>query len=144
MKYKRHVIGALAGAVVLVFATACGSSGGSAVIRKYAPALGTPSSPLNSEVTQAYASGVMFEAAVKAGGSAQVTPESVKKGLYSFRDETFGGLTVPLTFTPGQPAVSNCFFTYQIENGAFTEPNGLRPICAPDSVVASMAGKFAG
>jgi hypothetical protein len=38
----------------------------------------------------------MFEAAVKASGSAQVTAASVKKGLYTFHDETFGGLTVPL------------------------------------------------
>jgi branched-chain amino acid transport system substrate-binding protein len=115
-----------------------------AVIKKYAPTLGTSSSPLNSEVTQAYASGVMFEAAVKASGSGQVTPESVKKGLYTFHNETLGGLTVPLTFTPGKPAASNCFFTYQIENGAFTEPDGLHPICAPDSVVAPLTGKFAG
>jgi branched-chain amino acid transport system substrate-binding protein len=115
-----------------------------AVIKKYAPSLGTTSSPLNSEVTQAYASGVMFEAAVKASGSAQVTPESIKKGLYTFRNETFGGLTVPLTFTPGKPAVSNCFFTYQIENGAFTEPNGLHPICAPNGDVAAVTGKITG
>jgi len=115
-----------------------------AAIKKYAPTLGTSSSPLNSEVTQAYASGVMFEAAIKASGSAQVTPESVKKGLYSFRNETLGGLTVPLTFTPGKPAVSNCFFTYQIENGSFTEPNGLHPVCAPASVIAPLTGKFVG
>jgi branched-chain amino acid transport system substrate-binding protein len=113
-----------------------------AVIKQYAPSLGTSSSPLNSEVTQAYASGVMFEAAVKASGSSPVIPESVKKGLYTFRNETLGGLTVPLTFTAGQPAISNCFFTYQIKNGAFIEPGGLHPICAPDSVVASV-GKSA-
>jgi hypothetical protein len=49
-----------------------------------------------------------------------------------------------VTFTPGKPAVSNCFFTYQIENGAFTEPDGLHPIYAPTSVVASVTGNTAG
>jgi hypothetical protein len=64
-----------------------------------------PSSPLNSEIAQACASGDLH---------------------------------------PRQAGRQQLFFTYQIENGAFTEPDGLHPIYVPTSVVASVTGNTAG
>jgi branched-chain amino acid transport system substrate-binding protein len=47
----------------------------------------------------------LFEAGVRAGGTAgPVTVASVLAGLYTFKNETLGGLTAPLTFTVGQTA----------------------------------------
>jgi branched-chain amino acid transport system substrate-binding protein len=48
-------------------------------------------------------------------------------------DDTFGGLTPPITYLTGQPSPVPCFFVVQIKNGAFTEPNGTQPLCAPAS-----------
>jgi branched-chain amino acid transport system substrate-binding protein len=110
-----------------------------AALTKYAPALGTPASPLNSEVTQAWASGKLFEAAVKAAGNGPITPASIKKGLYALKGETLGGLTVPLTYTPGKPSPQNCYFTYSIQGGKFIEPDGLKTTCAPEAVIAAAA-----
>ena len=105
------------------------------VMKKYAPSLGTAALPMNPAVTQAYASGLMFEAAIKASGASTVTPESIKDGLYSFKGETLGGLTVPLSFTKGKPSPHNCYFTYAIKNGKYVEPNGLKYTCVPDKVI---------
>jgi branched-chain amino acid transport system substrate-binding protein len=113
-----------------------------AALKQYAPSLGTSESPLNSEVTQAWASGKLFEAAVAGSGSAAVTAASITQGLYSLKGETLGGLTVPLTFTPGQAANHNCYFTYTIQNGKFVEPNGLKTSCAPDAIVNAVIAKF--
>jgi branched-chain amino acid transport system substrate-binding protein len=47
----------------------------------------------------------LFEQGVRAGGTAgPVTVASVLAGLYTFKNETLGGLTAPLTFTAGQTA----------------------------------------
>jgi branched-chain amino acid transport system substrate-binding protein len=105
------------------------------VIAKYAPTLGSAQLPLNSESTQAYVSGIMFEAAVKASGESEVTADSVKKGLYAFKDETLGGLAVPLNFIPGKASPHNCYFSFAIDGGKFVEPNGITPKCIPDETI---------
>jgi branched-chain amino acid transport system substrate-binding protein len=110
-----------------------------AALQKYAPSLGTPASPLNDQVTQAWASGKLFEAAVKAAGNGPITPASIKKGLYALRGDTLGGLTVPLTYTPGKPSPQNCYFSYSILGGKFIEPHGLKPVCASSAVISAAA-----
>jgi branched-chain amino acid transport system substrate-binding protein len=111
-----------------------------AALRKYAPSVGaSAASPLNPEVAESWASGKLFEAAVRASGSGPVTPASIKRGLYALRNETLGGLTGPLNFTPGKPSLENCYFTYKIAGGAFAEPAGLRPTCAPTALVDAVA-----
>jgi branched-chain amino acid transport system substrate-binding protein len=113
-----------------------------AAIRKYTPSLGTAKQPLNPEAAQAWASGKLFEAAVKAAGAGAITPASLKTGLYALRGETLGGLSVPLTFTAGKPSLHNCSFAYEISGGTFTEPKGLAPTCAPDPTIAAVAAKI--
>jgi branched-chain amino acid transport system substrate-binding protein len=110
-------------------------------LRTYAPELATAKEPVNHHAFEGYTSGKLFEAAVKASGEAEVTPESVKKGLYALKGETLGGLTVPLTYTPGKPTLFNCYFITQIRAGQFTEPKGLTPEWAPDAVIASLLSK---
>jgi branched-chain amino acid transport system substrate-binding protein len=56
-----------------------------AAIARYSPTLGTDANPLNAEAAQAWASGKLFEAAVKASGSSDITSASLKKGLYALK-----------------------------------------------------------
>jgi branched-chain amino acid transport system substrate-binding protein len=111
-----------------------------AALAKYAPTVGASStSPLTSSIAQAWTSGKLFEAAVKAAGSGPVTAASVKKGLYALKNETLGGLTGPLNYKPGQPNQEYCTFSYEIENGKFVGLNGLKPTCASAAVVGPVA-----
>jgi branched-chain amino acid transport system substrate-binding protein len=106
-----------------------------AALKKYAPSLGTAADPLNSQAAAAWASGELFETAVQQGGSGPVTSATVKKGLYSLKGDTLGGLTAPLTFTSGKSSVYNCSWLYDIKNGAFTAPNGTKATCASTAVI---------
>ena len=109
-------------------------------IQQYAPSLGQLDGP-----TAAYSwvSGKLFEKAGSAipAGTA-ITPESIKAGLYTLKNETLGGLAPPLTFTKGKPAVINCFFVVGVSNGKFTEPQGLKTSCAPDALVNGVLASF--
>ena len=113
-----------------------------AALRKYAPSIGTSAEPLTPEVANAWVSGELFQAAVTASGSQPVTSASVKKGLYALKGETLGGLSAPLTFTPGKPTLSNCYYEYTIAGGKFTELHGMTPQCAPDSVISAMVSEL--
>jgi branched-chain amino acid transport system substrate-binding protein len=113
-----------------------------AALKKYAPSVGTAAEPLTPEVANAWVSGKLFEAAVAASGSPQVTSASVKKGLYALKGETLGGLSVPLTFTPGKPTLDNCYYEYAIAGGKFAELHGMTPQCAPDSVISAMISQL--
>jgi branched-chain amino acid transport system substrate-binding protein len=110
-------------------------------LRKHDPQIGTDKQPLNQHAVQGYISGKLFEAAVKASADPDVTPASVKKGLYALKGETLGGLTVPLTYTQGKPTLFNCYFISQVKAGQFVEPNGLTPECAPNDVIQSLLNK---
>lgn len=57
------------------------------------------------------------------------TAAEIKNGLYSFKNQTLGGLSGPLTFHRGQDNTSHCFFEMRIEQGQFVAPIGGRPIC---------------
>lgn len=109
---------------------------------KYAPSVGGSKSPFNEQVTSAWVSGKLFEAAVKASGSQSITPASIKKGLYTMHDETLGGLSVPLTFTPGKANPHNCYFVYGVKSGKFVEPQGVKPQCAPDALIDQVIAKL--
>ncbi|WP_051790862.1 ABC transporter substrate-binding protein [Amycolatopsis jejuensis] len=93
--------------------------------------------------TYAYLGGKLFTAAVEQIGSAAVTKESVKKGLYALKGETLGGLVPsPLTFTEGKPTHLNCWFTIAIRGGAFVTPEGLKTNCAPADLVEAAIAKL--
>lgn len=106
-----------------------------AALKKYAPQVGGPLVGLDETVVSGWASGKLFQAAVQASGSTDITPASLKKGLYALKGETLGGLTMPLTFTPGKPAPGNCYFTYQIQNGNYAAPNGINPVCVNPAIL---------
>jgi branched-chain amino acid transport system substrate-binding protein len=113
-----------------------------AALKKYAPSIGTTAEPLTPEVANAWVSGKLFESAVAASASPQVTSASVKKGLYALKGETLGGLSAPLTFTPGKPALDSCYYEYVIAGGKFRELHGMTPQCAPDSVISAMISQL--
>lgn len=51
-------------------------------------------------------------------------------GLYALKNETLGGLTVPLNFRRGQPAVdSGCWFVLRAGEGRWQAPQGATPDC---------------
>lgn len=91
----------------------------------------------------AYIATQLLEAAVKAAPADEVTSETIKKGLYSLKDETLDGLTAPLNYVEGKPSLNNCWFVSQIKDGEWTAPNGARYQCAPDEVIATGVAKVA-
>jgi branched-chain amino acid transport system substrate-binding protein len=113
-----------------------------AALKEYAPSIGTAAEPLTPEAANAWVSGKLFQAAVAAAGRQPVTSASVKKGLYALKGETLGGLSAPLTFTPGKPALDNCYYEYAITDGKFSELHGMTAQCAPDSVISAMMSQL--
>jgi branched-chain amino acid transport system substrate-binding protein len=102
-------------------------------IKRYAPGLGRLNGPTGS---YSWVSGVLLEKAISAiPAGAQITPQSIKTGLYALKAETLGGLAPPLTYTPGKPGIINCYFIAKVVGGRFTEPQGVRTSCAPSAVV---------
>jgi branched-chain amino acid transport system substrate-binding protein len=100
-----------------------------AALNKYSPGLSS-GSQYNYDVVGPWAGGQLFLAAAKAGN---ITPTStgadVKKGLYALKNETLGGLTGPLNFTPGKPAFVPCYFSEQLKGGKLVSLNGNKPTC---------------
>lgn len=117
-------------------------------LAKYTPGVGTPSDPVDAYTMATWASGMLFEAAVKASGDSTVTAASVKKGLYALKGETLGGLVAPLTYTPARANLTNCYFSYVLDAGKFVETDNMKPVCADgatssliEGIAASMAKK---
>jgi branched-chain amino acid transport system substrate-binding protein len=107
-------------------------------LTKYEPGTLT-SSQFGANMIGPWAGGKLFQAAAaKANLTPQSTGADVKKGLYALRGETLGGLSAPLTFTPGKPTFTPCYFTVQLKNGAFVSLNGNRPSCLPAPVTKSL------
>ena len=84
-------------------------------------------------------SGKLLEAAIAASGSSEITSDSIKKGLYSLKNETLGGMSVPLNYAAGKANPVNCFFEQKVENGTLKLTNGTTPVCAPAELVAKIA-----
>jgi branched-chain amino acid transport system substrate-binding protein len=77
----------------------------------------------------------MFAAAAKNVGT-HPTAADITKGLLAFRANTIGGLTSPLTFTPGHLR-GNCEFFFAIKDGKYELPEGLKPICRNTDAIPS-------
>jgi branched-chain amino acid transport system substrate-binding protein len=93
----------------------------------------------------AWIGGELFEAAAKAADiGPSSTPADVMKGLYSLKDETLGGLTPPLTYTPGQPTFTPCWFTMKDENGTVVSLNGDKPVCLSPAQLTQLKPIVAG
>jgi branched-chain amino acid transport system substrate-binding protein len=103
-----------------------------AAIDKYYPGL---ESDINYTMAgaNAWQSGLLLEAAAKAGGltaSATPTPAELITGLTSLKGETLDGTAPGLTYATGKPNPVDCWFTYQLKNGVFSLPNGMKQTCA--------------
>ena len=61
------------------------------------------------------------------------TAALITKGMYTFKDETLGGLAPnPLTFTEGQENPPNTsWFAIVLKNGKLTAPDGMKTTCTP-------------
>ena len=115
-----------------------------AALRQYAPGTLTSSKTVERPITLfSWAGGVLFQAAAKA---AHLTPASspadVKKGLYALRGETLGGISPPLTFTPGRPTFVPCYFTAEVKNGTFVPLNGGKPNCLSQKETAAVVASL--
>jgi branched-chain amino acid transport system substrate-binding protein len=96
---------------------------------KYYPGF-TSSPQFDTDYLGNWTGGKLIEAAAKAANlSPSSTPADVKKGLYALHDETLGGLTGPLNYTPGKPAFVPCYFGLTVKNGQFQSLNGNKAIC---------------
>jgi branched-chain amino acid transport system substrate-binding protein len=66
--------------------------------------------------------------AVQASGD--VTPASLIAALQLMRDETVGGLTIPLSFAPGKPgSYPACWFAVRAKDGTWSTLNDGKPVC---------------
>jgi len=101
-------------------------------LKTYQPAVLTGPG-FSSSSSQAWTALQLFAAAVQAAHpSGSVTTADILAGLWSMKDETLGGIAPPLTFTKGKPVgFINCGFVIRDRNGAWVEPQGLKPVCTP-------------
>jgi branched-chain amino acid transport system substrate-binding protein len=102
-----------------------------AAITKYSPGLANTAS-YGANATIGWAAGTVFATVAKTAG---LTPSStgaqITTALDTVKNDTFGGITPPLTFTAGQGHQVACSYVAAITNGKFTEPIGLKTICMP-------------
>lgn len=93
-------------------------------MKKYAPGL-----PLDPNTVQVWAAGALLETASKKFGT-QFRWQDLYAGLYTVKNSTLGGLTVPLTFHEGKPPeVAKCAFYQVIDGGQLTSPLGDKQFC---------------
>lgn len=74
-----------------------------------------------------WASAKIFERA--ANGAKEVTPAGLVEALYTYRNERFGGLTIPLSYGPRGTSNANCIFYMRGSGGKWTAPQSDTPVC---------------
>jgi branched-chain amino acid transport system substrate-binding protein len=78
-----------------------------------------------------WTAGKAFELAAEHVPDDGVTSQDILEGLWTFKDQTLGGLTHPLTFTSGQTVPRRtCWWPLVVEGGSFTAPDGVKVRCA--------------
>ena len=93
-------------------------------MRRFAPNV-TPA----ASSTQLWAAAKIFE---RAASTLAEPPERARllDILYGLQNETFGGLTQPITYNRNAAASRvPCWFVQTISNGAWVAPQGSRPVC---------------
>jgi branched-chain amino acid transport system substrate-binding protein len=102
-----------------------------AAFAKYSPGL-TSGAAFGATATIGWAAGTVFATVAKTANLTPSTPQAdVIAALDTVNNNTFGGLTPPLTYTAGKAAQVPCSFVAGISNGKWTEPNGLKTVCMP-------------
>jgi len=102
-------------------------------MKKYAPKV--LKSDNKQPATTTWTSAKAFEQAASTipSGTA-ATPALIKAGMYTFKDETLGGLAPnPLTFTEGEKEHPHnaCWWGEVLKNGKLTAPEGMKTTCTP-------------
>ncbi len=78
--------------------------------------------------TNGWMAGKALERAAR--GLQAPTAQAILEGMWSFKDETLGGLVQPLTFTKGQNAPRQaCWWPIVLEKGQWTAPSGVNVKC---------------
>jgi branched-chain amino acid transport system substrate-binding protein len=108
-------------------------------LNQYAPSV-SKGSEYNEVDDSVWAGGQAFKLAAE---RAKLTPSSTSadllKGLYTFKNETVGGLTPPITYTPGKPAFITCWYPQEIKSGTFTPlTQGAKPDCITPAQLAGV------
>lgn len=116
-----------------------------AVLAKYAPDV-EKSAEYNESNLWTFSAGEAFALAAK---RAKLTPAStgadVTRGLLTFKAETVGGLTPPLTFAAKGPSpLVPCYFVSEIKSGAFTAAAGAKPVCLQSAQVKALGSVLKG
>ena len=94
-------------------------------LRQFGPARG-----LGVGTSNGWTAGKAFERAAQKVGHGDVTSEQILEGMWSYKDETLGGLAHPLTFTKDQNAPRRvCWWPLVVVNRQFTAPDGMRVRC---------------
>jgi branched-chain amino acid transport system substrate-binding protein len=98
-----------------------------------------PSATSDSGVIEDFTGLQLFAAAAQnIPKNATPTSQDIYNGLYALpAGDTLGGLTVPLHFTKGKPSPTSCAFIFKSVRGHLSTPVGVKPFCAPASVVAA-------
>ncbi|HVW32901.1 MAG TPA: ABC transporter substrate-binding protein, partial [Acidimicrobiia bacterium] len=59
-----------------------------------------------------------------------VTSEAILEQLWTFKNETLGGLTIPITYVKDKPTVPPfCVYVTTVGKGKIDAPFGLKPLC---------------
>jgi branched-chain amino acid transport system substrate-binding protein len=88
-----------------------------------------PDDPLTPNASQGWASAIVFQHAAE-HVSAHPTSAQILAGLWAMKDQTFGGLTPPLTFAQNKPAPdARCSFAMQVRGGKIESPFGVKTVC---------------
>jgi branched-chain amino acid transport system substrate-binding protein len=102
-----------------------------AAIRTYSPSVVTSPS-FGATAVIGWAAGTVFASVAKKAGLGPDSPTtSLIQALHQVSNDTFGGITPPLTFPAGKAAMVPCSFVAGIKNGNWTEPIGLQTVCQP-------------
>jgi branched-chain amino acid transport system substrate-binding protein len=108
-------------------------------IDKYVPDISEVASNSSDPLLAWVAGQAVLTAANRVDGT--ITSASLKKALFTFKDETLGGLSVPLTFNQSTPSLPTCLFEWKISHGQRVIVNGGKPRCAPETALAPFIQK---
>jgi branched-chain amino acid transport system substrate-binding protein len=102
-----------------------------------------PGKAVGSIAVEGWTSGVILgqalENALAHNSSGTITRQDVVNGLAEIKNDTFGGLTPPISFSAsGVQPESFCYFPIVVSAGKWTAPNGLTPVCASGAELAAI------
>jgi hypothetical protein len=82
----------------------------------------------------AWVAGLTLEAAAANLPASNPTSAEIIAGLDTIKNDDFGGLTTPTTYTAGQPTPSpTCYFLMSVGQSSYEAPIGMNTQCLPAS-----------